>query len=46
MIHSLQQGVFYHSAAGAGTDAAVLAGAALAAAAAGTLAMRRGMKTR
>jgi ABC-type transport system involved in multi-copper enzyme maturation permease subunit len=44
MIHSLQQAVFYHSTAGAARDAAVVAGAALLAGAAGTLAMRRGLK--
>ncbi len=45
MIHSLQQAVFYRSAAGWGRDAAVLAVSAAATALAGTLAMRRGLKS-
>jgi ABC-2 type transport system permease protein len=43
MIHSLQNAVFYQSAAGAGRDAAILAISAAATALAGTLAMRRGL---
>jgi ABC-2 type transport system permease protein len=46
MIHSLQEGVFYRSTSGAVLDDAVLAGAALLAGVAGTLAMRRGLKAR
>jgi ABC-2 type transport system permease protein len=46
MIHSLQQGVFYHSTGGAVRDALVLAGAALLTGVAGTLAMHRGLKAR
>jgi ABC-2 type transport system permease protein len=40
-VHAMQQAVFYSSTAGWGRDAAVLALSAVAAAAAGTLAMRR-----
>lgn len=46
MIHSLQQGIFYHSTSGAVLDDAVLAGAALLAGVAGTVAMRKGLKAR
>ena len=40
-VHALQQAVFYSSTAGWAKDAAVLALSAVAAAVAGTLAMRR-----
>lgn len=43
-IHSLQQGVFYGSAAGAWRDAAALAAASVLAGTIGTLALRRGLR--